>query len=238
MFQGEARREQTIANSKRSTIILSTTSHLYKLICRAPTTGSHHALVISKASAMSEQETRRPSGPSTITNLARWHWTQYTSALESLVHGNTKAGIDLLLELVVDPQLPWALRALVNLSLARETDLRRYPVSVKRAWIARAEQVIALVERDGKQATIDHLKAQRQATIDIVDEQEREGIPARSQDETTTTSNVLIEFGEDGEASVVPVTLQDADDRPDAPDKTEQKGRVEDEAEENSEGGR
>ncbi|KPI44461.1 uncharacterized protein AB675_8691 [Cyphellophora attinorum] len=129
---------------------------------------------------MSEQGTQRPSGQGTITNLARWHWTQYTSALESLVHGNTKPGIDLLLELVVDPQLPWALRALVNLSLARETDVRRYPISVKRAWISRAEAVIDIVKRDGKQATIDHVESQRQATINIVDEQEREGVPARS----------------------------------------------------------
>lgn len=111
-----------------------------------------------------------------ISNTARWYWTQYIEALESTCHGDTEHGVQVCLDLIVETTLPILLKALISLHLATETSARQYHIAQKRNCINQAIEIIeTLKDRpDTQQANVDHLHKQIERAVVTVNAQERE----------------------------------------------------------------
>lgn len=111
-----------------------------------------------------------------ISNTARWYWTQYIEALEATCHGDTEHGVQVCLDLIVEATLPILLKALIFLHLATETSTRQYHITQKRDWIKQATEIFqALGDRpESQQANVEHLQKQIERAVVTVNAQERE----------------------------------------------------------------
>lgn len=68
---------------------------------------------------------------SMIDNLQIHYLEQLELALETTLHGRVSAGVDILLELRLKPDLSMYTRAMVNLSLADLTTFEQHPGKIK-----------------------------------------------------------------------------------------------------------
>lgn len=131
-----------------------------------------------------------------LSNTARWYWTQYGEALELTLHGHSERGVEICLDLVDEPDLPPLLKALISLHLADITDVRQYNFTHKRRWISHAEAILQWLKDNpgSQQANIEHLEKQIARAQTSVDKQAREAA-------TTTDSEAQIDEEDDVEAT-------------------------------------
>lgn len=110
-----------------------------------------------------------------ISNQARWYWTQYIEALEATRHGDAEHSTQLCLDLIVQPPLPLLLKALISLHLAASTSTAQYKITHKRYWINQAADILQdLRDRpETLKANIEHLERQLQRATSTVDMQEQ-----------------------------------------------------------------